>query len=104
VKEKLSLEEELDALSRKIEFNFNMIKELESKNDNLLKEKEEQRKQLEETEKVEIEKFSHLEKRYNDLVKKTKEFEFLEEIRENETVTVQRRSSIQFKQKEEGEM
>ncbi len=104
MKEKLSLEEELNALIRKIEFNFNMIKELEEKNENLIREKEEQTKELEKIEKTEIQNFTDLEKRYKDLVKKSKEFEFLEEIRENETVTVQRRSSIQFKQKEDSEM
>lgn len=81
-----------------------MVKELEAKNENLLQEKEEQIKELDKIEKTEIQKFAELEKRYKDIVKKTKEFEFLEEIRENESITVQRRSSIQFKQKEDSEM
>ena len=104
MKEKISIDEELEMASRTIEFNFNMIKELEAKNENLLKEKEEQKKKYEEAEKSEIKKYEEMEKRYKDLVKKTKEFEFLEEIRENEVVTVQRRSSIEFRQKEDREM
>ena len=95
---------ELDKTNSKLEFNAKSIKELETNNESLLKEKEDQKNKFEENERMDKVRHAELERKYVDMFKRAKDYQYLEEIRENEVVEAQERTIREYREKTEREM
>jgi hypothetical protein len=104
VNEGCHIEEEIEKYNRKIEYNSNMIKELEVKIEILNKEKEDQKIKYLEQERVDQLKFDQLNKKYKDLVKQSQEYQIVEDLRENEFAITQMQILNENKEKENLEM
>jgi hypothetical protein len=91
----------MDKTNSKFEFNDKIIKELEENNKRLLKEKEDQLRKFEEIEKADQIRFMELQKNYVMLLQRSKDFDVLEQLRENEIIEAQVNNEREKRQKDE---
>lgn len=94
----------MDKTNRKIDINVNLISELEDKLKNLKAEKEDQKNRFIELERIEQIKYEDVERKYKDLVKKSKEYEIVEDIRESEMITAQMKMTQDRNNQQDKEM
>lgn len=94
----------MEKANRKIDFNVNMICELDEKLNMHKEEKEQERNRYLEIERVDRIKQEGLEKKYRELYKKSQEYQIIEDIRENEVVYAQMKISMDRADKENNEM
>jgi len=91
----------MNKTTSKFEFNDKVIKELEENNKRLLKEKEDQLRKFEETEKADKIRFMELQKNYVLLLQRSKDYDVLEQLREDEIIEAQISNEREKKQKDE---